>query len=383
MKVLIASDSYKGSLSALDVGNAIKRGISKSNININTVVVPMADGGEGTVQSLIYGTSGSLIVASVQDPLGRIVESFYGVLGNKKTAIIEIAAASGLTLLKTEEYDAKVASSFGVGQLIKDALNRGCEEIILGLGGSATNDAGTGMLKALGVNFLDSKKNNIGLGGLELSKIESIDVSDLDPRIKKVKFIVASDVDNPLCGDNGASKVYGGQKGASINEIEKLDDALLHFSEIVKRDFFIDKKDVSGAGAAGGIGYAAITFLNGELKSGTEIVMEMTNLEQKIKDADLVITGEGRIDYQTAFGKAPLGVAKLAKSKGKPVIAIAGSLGENYNVLYSKGFDGIFSIINRPMSLNEAIDNAEQLLENLSESIIRTLSSYKTHILNK
>jgi glycerate kinase len=377
MKIVIAPDSFKGSLSAIEVGKAIREGIRKVNSEINTVLVPMADGGEGTVQSLVDASGGEIIKTTVHDPLFRKINSFYGIMGDGKTAVIEMAAASGLPLLKPEERNPLTTTSYGTGELIKDAMNKGCTKIILGLGGSATNDGGIGMAHALGFRFLDNKGKEIGLGGGELSNIQTINMSEADNKISRIEFVAACDVDNPLCGENGASNVYGRQKGASEKDVITLDNGLAHFAGIVENHFGLDIKNFSGAGAAGGLGYAVVLFLKGKLERGIDIVTRATELKEKMKGADLVITGEGKIDSQTAFGKTPMGVCQVAKKMNIPVIALAGSLGENYKSLYAKGFDGIFSIIDKPMLLEDAIKNSNELLENATEAIVRLWISLK------
>jgi len=377
MKIVIAPDSYKGSLSALEVGKAMRQGILKVNPAIETILVPMADGGEGTVQSLIDASGGKIIEITVHDPLYRKINAFYGIMGDGKTAVIEMAAASGLPLFRPEERNPLKTTTYGTGELIEDAIKNGCSKVILGLGGSATNDGGIGMAQALGVQFFDKKGNKIGLGGGELSKIESIDLSKVNHKIYETEFIAACDVDNPLCGINGASHVYGRQKGASEQEVISLDKGLEHFAEVAEKQFNLNYKDYPGAGAAGGLGYAVMLFLKGKLERGIDIVCLTTGLAEKMEGADLVITGEGRIDSQTAFGKTPFGVAQIAKQKNIPVVALAGSLGENYKSLYNKGFDGIFCLIDKPMSLEEAIDNSKELIENATESIVRFWMSAK------
>jgi glycerate kinase len=371
MKIVIAPDSFKGSLSALEAAKSIQRGIKNVDDGIETVIVPMADGGEGTVQSLIDASGGEIVELTVHDPLFREIKSFYGIMGDGVTAVIEMAAASGLPLLKPEERNPIKTTTYGTGELIKDALNRGCRNFIIGLGGSATNDGGCGMARALGVKFFDDKGRETGQGGGELSKIRSIDLSGIDQRIRNAVFTAACDVDNPLCGANGASAVYGPQKGASEKEVIILDQGLNHFSQMVKQQLNLDIRNVPGSGAAGGLGAGVMIFLNATLERGITIVTRTARLKEKTMGADLVITGEGRIDFQTAFGKTPFGVAQIAKEKNIPVIAIAGSLGEGSKTLYEKGFDGVFSIINKPMSLQDAIDNAAELLENAAENIIR------------
>ena len=371
MKIVIAPDSFKGSLSALEVAIAIEKGIRNVDPDIEIIKIPMADGGEGTVQSLIDATGGTIIKLKVHDPLYRVIDSYYGVLGDGHTAVIEMAAASGLTLLKDYEMDPLITTTYGTGELIKDALDNGCNNFIIGLGGSATNDGGCGMAQALGARFLDMNENEIGLGGGKLSRLKYIDVSCMDRRIKAVSFIAASDVDNPLCGEKGASFVYGRQKGATSEDQITLDNGLAHFAQIVSQQLNINIKDFPGAGAAGGLGAGVMIFLNARLESGFDIITNATRLTEKMNGAHLVITGEGRIDLQTAFGKTPLGVAQIAKQKNIPVIAFAGSLDEDYKNLYSKGFDGFFSIVDKPMTLKEAMDNASELLENTAGNVFR------------
>ncbi|MFZ1456196.1 MAG: glycerate kinase [Saprospiraceae bacterium] len=373
MKVIIAPDSFKGSLTALEVAKSIEKGIKKVDANIETVIVPMADGGEGTVQSLIDASEGVMVAAKVHDPLLRPFKSFYGIMGDGKTAVIEMAAASGLELLKNDERNALKTSTFGTGELIKHAIDRGCTEIIIGLGGSATNDGGTGMAQALGVRFRDKKGKEQNMCGAELINIHTVDMSGLDARVKGINIIAACDVDNPLYGIKGSSNVYGRQKGASETDVQTLDKGLKHFSEIMKFGYGFDFSDYPGAGAAGGLGYGLMCFLGATLASGIETVMRATKFTKKIAGADFVFTGEGRIDSQTAFGKTPFGVAQVAKQTNIPVIAIGGSLGNGYKELYNKGFDGIFSIIDKPMTLTDALVNAEELVENMAESIMRLI----------
>jgi glycerate kinase len=371
MKIVIAPDSFKGSLSAFEVAKSIQKGILNVDESIETVIIPMADGGEGTVQSLIDASCGEIVELMVHDPLFREINSFYGIMGDGVTAVIEMAAASGLPLLTSAERNPLKTTTYGTGELIKDALNRGCQKFIIGLGGSATNDGGCGMAQALGVKFLDENENEIGFGGGELHKIKTIDISGIENRIKSAEFLAACDVDNPLCGENGASAVFAPQKGASSEDVLTLDKGLKHFAEIVKYQLFTDIKNVPGAGAAGGLGAGAMIFLKARLERGIEIVARETKLSEKMEGADLVITGEGKIDSQTAFGKTPFGVAQIAKEKNIPVIAIAGSLGEGYATLLEKGFDEIFSITSETVSLQQAMENAVPLLENLTENVVR------------
>lgn len=376
MKVIIAPDSFKGSLSSIQAAEAIERGIKKAALayseNVEVAKVPMADGGEGTVEAIISAVGGKIIPTKALDPLVRPIDSFFGVLPDN-TAVIEMAAASGLNFLKEEERNPLKTTSYGTGQLIKAALDMGCENIIIGIGGSATNDGGVGMAQAIGVEFLDKEGKQIGFGGGELSKIYKIDISNLDGRVKNAKFTIASDVKNPLCGPEGASAIYGPQKGATPEMIEILDKNLDHLAKIIKRDLGKDIKDLPGAGAAGGLGAALMAFLDAQLRPGIEIVMELSNFKEKVKDADIIFTGEGSTDYQTKFGKVPFGVAQVAKEYDKPVICVSGSLLEGYEQLYEYGISAMFSIVSKPMDLKEAMERGEELLYKTSENLFRLL----------
>lgn len=376
MLVIIAPDSFKGCISAKQAARAIERGIKSANENhnsrIETIKIPMADGGEGTVEAIIEAAGGSIIEASVLDPLGREISSFYGVLPDN-TAVIETAAASGLNLLQSAERNPLKTTTFGTGQLIQSALERGCHKLIIGIGGSATNDCGAGMAQALGVKLLDSDGDDIGFGGGELGKVAKIDLTSLNPKIKNVQFIIASDVKNPLCGPNGASLVYGPQKGATPKMVEVLDKNLRHFAEIIKNDLGKDLLNVPGSGAAGGLGAGLLAMLGAEIKSGIDIVMEVTGFEDKVKEADLIITGEGATDFQSMFGKVPFGISQVAKRWNKPVLCISGTLGMGYEKLYGIGITALFSIVNKPMSLEEAITSGTELLEQTTENIFRLL----------
>ena len=378
MKIVIAPDSFKGSLTAKQVAESIERGIRKVEKNIHIEKVPMADGGEGTVQSLVDATNGRMIYTKVFDPLMREIEAFYGILGDGSTAIIEMSAASGLPLISKEEKNPLVTTTYGTGQLFMHALNQGCRSFIIGIGGSATNDGGAGMMKALGIRFIDSKGQDIGFGGGELDKIHTIDISGLDNRILDCNITVACDVDNPLCGLRGASRVFGPQKGATEEMVEVLDSNLAHYAKVIKNQLGISIIDVPGAGAAGGLGGGLMAFLKAKLRRGIDIVIDATGLEESVKGAALVITGEGSIDYQTQFGKTPYGVAMVAKKYDIPVIAIAGSIGKDAYALYKKGFNSIFSIVDKPMTLEEAIENGEVLLENTAERIMRGIFCMNT-----
>ncbi|MDU5110514.1 MAG: glycerate kinase [Clostridium sp.] len=372
MKVVIAPDSYKGSLTAMEVASCIEEGIKRYNKNIEVVKVPMADGGEGTVQALVDATGGRIINLKVCDPLLREVDSFYGILGDGNTAIIEMAAASGINLLRCNELNPLITSTYGTGQIINDAIERGCKNIIVGIGGSGTNDGGAGMLRALGIRFLNKEGRDIPEGGAALKELHSIDKKNFNKRISKCNIKVACDVDNPLCGLNGASHVFGPQKGASNEDIKLLDEALNQYAKIIKNEFNIDVLNIPGSGAAGGSG-AAFLAIGSKLERGVDIVINETNLQTMIESADIVFTGEGRIDFQTKFGKAPYGVAKEAKKNGLPVIAICGEIGEGYDELYNHGFTSIFSIVNKPMTLEESIKDSKKLIRDVSERIVRVI----------
>jgi glycerate kinase len=376
MKILVSPDSFKGSLTALDAAQAMQKGILSAKEDfgitesIDIIIIPMADGGEGTVDAIISANHGRIIKTRVLDPLGREIGSFFGVLPDN-TAVIEMAAASGLNLIKSDERNPMKTTTYGTGQLIKAALDNGCKNIIIGIGGSATNDGGAGMAQALGVKFLDKDGNELKFGGGQLNKLVRIDVSNLDTRIKDVDIVIASDVKNPLCGPEGASAVYGPQKGATLEMVKVLDQNLNHLSEVLKKDLGKDMKGFPGAGAAGGLGASIIAFLNAKSRPGIEIVMELSNYEEKVKNADLILTGEGSTDFQTKFGKVPYGVAQVAKKYNKPVICISGSLLSGYEDLYDFGITAMLSIINRPMELSEAMVKGTELLEKTTKNAVK------------
>ncbi|WP_202710766.1 glycerate kinase [Sporosalibacterium faouarense] len=373
MKVLIANDSFKGSLDTFEVAESIEKGIKKANQKIEIIRKPLADGGEGTVKALVNATNGQIHNVQVIGPLGDKLDSFFGILGDKKTAVIEMAAASGLPLVPEEKRNPMVTTTYGTGELIKIALDKGCREFILGIGGSATNDGGVGMAQALGISFLDDKGQEVGFGGGSLKDIKRIKLENIDNRIKKSNFVIACDVDNPLCGPKGASYVYGPQKGANEEMVLELDKGLNHLGDIISRELSINIKNEPGAGAAGGLGGGMMAFLNAQLKSGIDLVMKNMKLEDDIKNCDLVITGEGKIDDQTIYGKVPFGVAKLSKKYDKPVIAIAGSVSDKGYIVNKYGIDAVFSIMNYPMYIEEAMnkDKAKLLIESNVEQIIR------------
>ena len=369
MKIVIAPDSYKESLSASEVAQAIEKGFREIFPDAQYVSVPVADGGEGTVEAMIAATQGSERHAWVTGPLGEKVNASWGISGDGKTAFIEMAAASGLELVPAEKRDPLVTTSRGTGELILQALESGATNIIIGIGGSATNDGGAGMVQALGAKLCDANGNEIGFGGGSLNTLNDIDISGLDPRLKDCVIRVACDVTNPLVGDNGASRIFGPQKGASEAMIVELDNNLSHYADVIKKALHVDVKDVPGAGAAGGMGAALMAFLGAELKSGIEIVTTALNLEEHIHDCTLVITGEGRIDSQTAGGKAPLGVASVAKQFNVPVIGIAGVLGDGVEVVHQYGIDAVFSILPRLAPLAEVLASGEINLFNSARNI--------------
>ncbi|MBN3491882.1 glycerate kinase [Vibrio neptunius] len=373
MKIVIAPDSFKESLTAVEVAQSIQMGLERVWPDAEFVKVPVADGGEGTVQSLIDATSGQKVFTEITGPLGETVQACYGVLGDGKTAVIEIAEASGLHLVPAEKRDPKITSSFGTGELIKHALSQGISRLIVGLGGSATNDAGAGMLAALGVTFIDKTGEEfVPVGGASLANLARVDTSKLDPRLHQCEVVVACDVDNPLCGALGASAVFGPQKGATEQDVTLLDQSLEIFGQVTEKNVGVDVLTAAGAGAAGGMGAALLGYANAVLKPGIEIVLETVKLESKLIGANLVITGEGKIDDQTVHGKTPVGVAKLAKQFNLPVIAIAGCTGSHFQAVYEHGIDAVYACLSRPMSLQEAFHEAASNLANVAENVART-----------
>ena len=356
------------------MANAIETGFKRIFPNAKYVKLPMADGGEGTVQSLVDATQGRLIEAEVTAPLGNQVKSFFGLSGDGKTAIIEMAAASGLHLVPMDKRNPCQTTSFGTGELIKQALDLGVQHIILGIGGSATNDGGAGMLQALGLRLLDKNGQSIGFGGAALSNLTEIQLADLDPRLQHVQIEVACDVNNPLCGEQGASAIFGPQKGATPEMVKELDAALAHFAQIADRDCGKQIQDQSGAGAAGGMGGGLLLLPNVQLKAGVQIVLDNLKLAEQVKEADLVITGEGRMDAQSILGKTPIGVARTAKQFNKPVIAIVGCLREDYEVVYEHGIDAVFPIIRNLGDLPTILKQGEQNLISTAQNVARLLS---------
>ena len=374
MKIVIAPDSYKESLTAMEVATAIEKGFKKVMPNAEYIKLPMADGGEGTVQSLVDATNGSTLTAKVTGPLGETVESFYGLLGEGSTAVIEMAAASGLHLVNPDERNPMLTTTFGTGELIKQALDSGVTHIILGIGGSATNDGGMGMAQALGARFYDKSGADLGYGGGALSELARIDLSGLDKRLADVTLEVACDVDNPLCGPKGASHVFGPQKGATPEMVEQLDTNLAHFADVIHQTTGREVINQAGAGAAGGLGAAVLGLLSAKLRAGINIVTDFVKLEQEVKDATLVITGEGRIDSQTIYGKTPIGVAKIAKKYHLPVIGIAGSVSKDCHVVYEHGIDAVYSVVLGATDLSTALKEAKSNIEITAQNIATALA---------
>lgn len=369
MKIVIAPDSFKESLSALEAANAIERGFKSIFPNAQYKKMPMADGGEGTVQSLVDATNGRIIECIVTGPLGEPVQAFFGLMGNGKTAVIEMASASGLHLVPPEKRNPLLTSTRGTGELIAAAMDTGVQHIIIGIGGSATNDAGAGMIQALGGKLLDKTGSEIGQGGGALAQLAAIDISELDSRLRNVHIEVACDVDNPLNGPRGASAVFGPQKGATTEMVQVLDRNLGHFADVVENALGKSFRDIEGAGAAGGIGGSLLAFLNADLKRGIDIVLDAVNFEEEVKGADLVITGEGRIDSQTIYGKTPIGVAKAAKKHGIPVIGLAGSLSDDSHIIHEHGIDALFSIVPGVITLPDAFEKAAPYMERTARNI--------------
>jgi glycerate kinase len=375
MKIVIAPDSFKENLTSLEVAAAIERGIKRVRPRAKCTKVPMADGGEGTVQSLVDATGGKIVKKRVMGPLGDPVMARYGILGDGTTAVIEMAEASGLPLVPRERRNPLKATTYGTGELILDAIERGVSAIIIGIGGSATVDGGTGMAQALGVSFLGEDGQAIAepaCGGL-LDRITEIDMHGLDPRVRKTRITIACDVENPLCGPRGAAKVFGPQKGASPEMVELLDRNLRHLAALMKRDLGVDVLRVEGGGAAGGLGAGLIAFAKARLKRGVDLVIDAVGLAKHLRGADLVITGEGRVDSQTAFGKTPSGVAKAARKLKVPVVAIGGGLADDARGVFEHGIDALEAGAARDMDLSEALRLSRGHLENAGERVMRLI----------
>jgi glycerate 2-kinase len=375
MKIVIAPDSFKENLTSLEVAAALERGIKRVRPRARCIKVPMADGGEGTVQSLVDATGGKIVKKRVMGPLGEPVTARYGILGDGTTAAIEMAEASGLPLVPRERRDPLRTTTYGTGELILDAIERGVSAIIIGIGGSATVDGGAGMAQALGVSFLGGNGRAIGepvCGGI-LERISEIDMHELDPRVRKTRITIACDVENPLCGPRGAARVFGPQKGATPEMIEVLDRNLRHLGALIKRDLGIDVMRIAGGGAAGGLGAGLIAFAKARIKRGVDLVSDAVDLAKHLRGADLVITGEGRVDFQTAFGKTPSGVAKAARRLKIPVVAVGGGLADDARGVFEHGIDALEAGAARDMDLAEALRLSRGHLENAGERVMRLI----------
>lgn len=373
MRIVVAPDSFKGSVSALGVANAMERGILAVFPEAEVLKAPIADGGEGTVEALVEATGGQIIYEEVMGPMGEPVKAYWGILGDGETAVMEMAAASGLPLVPKDKRDPRIATTYGTGQLMKSALEKGLRKIIIGIGGSATNDGGTGLAQALGVKFLDASGQELAQGGAALEKLARIELGGLDPRIAEAEIMVACDVDNPLCGPRGATAVYGPQKGATPEMVAELDSALGVYAKIATAVTGKAMAEYPGAGAAGGLGAGLLFFTNAELRPGVEIVLEAAGFEAMVETADLLITGEGRTDFQTAFGKAPVGAAKVAKQWNVPVVCIAGGLGDGADDVLAQGIDGLASTVPQPMSLEECMNCGGALIEEATTRVCRLI----------
>ena len=371
MKIIIAPDSFKDSLSAEGVAQAIASGLAQVWPDAQLIQCPMADGGEGTVDSVLAACNGQLRHQNVRGPLGAAVEAHWGWLADSRTALIEMAEASGLQLVPPGQRDACKTSTYGTGELIRAALDAGAERIILAIGGSATNDGGAGAMQALGVQLFDAEGQALPPGGLALSRLATIDLGQLDPRLAQVRFDIAADVNNPLCGPHGASAIFGPQKGANPEQVQELDAALGHFADHCASVLPKDVRDEPGSGAAGGLGFAAKAFLGAQFRAGVEVVAELVGLDEAVRGADLVITGEGRFDAQTLRGKTPFGVARIAQRHNVPVIVIAGTLGDGYEQMYAHGVATAFALPSGPMSLEQACSEAPRLLSERAADIAR------------
>ena len=375
MKIVIAPDSFKGSIYAPEAARAMREGVLRVVPDAETVLVPVADGGDGTLETLVQTSGGEVRSKRVTGPLGEPVEASWGAMGDGRTAVVEMARSSGLALVPTDRRDPRVTTTYGLGELIDHALDEGFRSFILAIGGSATNEAGAGMAQALGVRLVDGRGNDLPHGGATLAELSRIEMAGLDPRVGDSTFDVACDVSNPLTGPEGASAVYGPQKGATPEMVRQLDAALGHFAEVVKADIGADIGKVPGSGAAGGLGGGMIAFLGGRLRAGVDIVLETVGLESRLDGANLVITGEGQVDFQTVYNKAPIGVARLAKERGIPVIAVAGSLGERFTDVHAHGIDAASAITRVPMSLDEATGDAFDLVAGATEQAIRMMKA--------
>lgn len=375
MKVVVAIDSLKGSLTSMEAGIAVKEGILAAKPDAEVIVKPLADGGEGTTDALIEGMNGERVDLTVTGPMGTKVDAYYGYLDATKTAIIEMASAAGITLVPTDRQDPLAATTYGVGEMINDAITKGCRNFIIGIGGSVTNDGGIGMLKALGFVFLDSQGNDVGEGAQALSKVAVINSAGINPELAECNFQVACDVTNPLCGKNGATYIYGPQKGVTDEQKEPLDQAMAHYARITADTFGCSYAEAPGAGAAGGLGFAFLSFLNARLTPGIDLILDAVGLKEELKNADVAVTGEGRLDHQTAMGKAPVGVARLAKKYNAKVLAFAGSVTKDAAACNQAGIDAFFPIVRGVTTLEEAMkpENARENMRASVEQVFRLL----------
>ncbi len=378
MKIIVAPDSFKGNLSAVEVADCLEVGIKKADERIEVIKIPVADGGEGTVDALLTAAGGEKIKTRVTGPLGETVDSFYGILKGGKTAVMEMAAAAGLDLVPPEARDPRQTSTYGVGELIREALNKGCRRIILGLGGSATNDGGMGMAQALGAKFRDGQGNLLGPEGKNLPEVSTINLEEMDPRLKDTEIIAASDVKNAFTGPEGATYVYGPQKGADRNTMDYLEKGMKNLAAVIKKELNLELQDVPGSGAAGGLGGGMAAFAGAGIIPGIEVVIEVAELEKALETADLVITGEGKTDAQTAFGKVPVGIAGVARQKGVPVVCISGGLAPGFEEIYNLGVDAAFSNVTDAMTLDEAKARSPEMLTQASEAITRLVLSIRS-----
>lgn len=379
MNILIAPDSFKGHLTAMEAAECIQRGMGEVLKQACFKKLPMADGGEGTVQALVEARGGEIIEIEVHGPLGRKVNSYFGLLGDHNTAIIEMAAASGLALLEKDEQNPLNTTTYGTGELITAALDEKVEEVIIGIGGSATVDAGVGMAQALGAKFKDSEGKELGFGGGELKKLDSIDITGIDSRINNIRFVVACDVSNTLTGEKGAARVYGPQKGADSSMVEELEKGLVNFANVVEDEYNVNIANVEGTGAAGGLGAGLVVFCNSSLKPGIDIVTETVHLEEQVENSDIIITGEGQIDYQTVSGKALSGIGEIAKKYGKPVVAINGTIGENAQLVHEVGIDAYFSTVS---SLHCNVEKeASVMLKECSKQVAKVIEICKDKLI--
>ena len=376
MKVVVAIDSLKGSLSSLEAGSAISEGIHRALKDAEVIVRPLADGGEGTVEALALGMNGRIEKIKVTGPLGHPVEAAYGIIDETHTAIIEMSAAAGITLISEQERNPLDTTTYGVGEMIKDAIRKGCRHFIVGIGGSATNDGGIGMLQALGFGFLDVNGNQVGFGAKGLKDIEKITDEAVLPELKECYFKVACDVSNTLCGDQGCSAIFGPQKGATPSMIMQMDKWLADYAGLTQKKYPKANMNQAGTGAAGGLGFAFLSYMNASLESGIKIILDETKLESYVREADMVITGEGRLDGQTVMGKAPIGVANIAKKYGKTVIAFSGCVTEDAVVCNEHGIDAFFPILRTVTTLNDAMDseNARKNMVSAVEQVFRMIN---------